>query len=67
MAEGETSRALHNGRLTPKASGAPFGGPSRDEKAAPTPTPIVPHGHTLEYIISIIKNSQPRSPAQENE
>jgi hypothetical protein len=67
MAESETSRALHNGRLTPKAIGAPLGGPSRDEKVAPTPTPIAPHGRSLQYIISIIKNSQPRSPAQENE
>ena len=67
MEEGETSRALHNGSLTSKAIGAPLGGPSCAEKTAPTPTPIVPHGYALEYIIYIIKNSQQRSPAQQSE
>ena len=67
MVESETSRALHNGRLTSKAIGAAPGGPSHAGKAAPTPTPIVPHGHTLQFIISIIKNSQQRSPSQQNE
>ena len=65
--KGEMSRALHNRSLTSKAIGAPFGGPSLAEKAVPTPTPIAPHGHSLQYIVSIIKNSQQRNPAQQNE
>ena len=67
MVESETSRALHNGSLTSKAIGAAPGGPSRARKAAPTPTPMAPHGYTLQFLISIIKNSQQRSPSQQNE
>jgi hypothetical protein len=67
MAESETSRTLHNDRLTSKASGAALGGPSRASKAMPTPAPMAPHGYTLRFLISIIKNSQQRSPSQQNE
>jgi hypothetical protein len=58
MAESDTSRALHNESLTPKAINAALGGPSPARKAAPTHTPIAPHGYPLQFLIFIIKNSQ---------
>ena len=61
MREIETSRAMHNGRLTSKAIGAAPEGPPPARKAAPTPTPMAPHGYTLQFLISIITNSQQRS------
>jgi hypothetical protein len=67
MAESETSRALHNRSLTSKAFSAALGGPSLARKAAPAPTPAAPHGYALQFLISIIKNSQQRSPLQRNE
>jgi hypothetical protein len=66
MAECETSRALHNGSVTSRTIGAAPGGPLPAKKAAPTPAPIAPHGHTLQFLISIIKDSQRRSPLQHN-
>ena len=62
MAETDTSRALHNDRLTPKEIGAALGGLSPARKAAPTPTPTAPHGYALQFVISIIKSSQQKSP-----
>jgi hypothetical protein len=67
MAESETSRALHNGSLTPRALGAALGGPFRARNDVPTPTPRAPHGYTLQLLISIIKNSPQRRPQQRNE
>jgi len=67
MAETDASRALHNDRLTPKEIGAALGGLFLARKAAPTPTPTAPHGHTLQFIISIIKSSPPKSPLPQNE
>jgi hypothetical protein len=67
MAESETSPALHNGSSAPQAIGAALGGPSRARKAAPTPTPMAPHGYTLQFLISIIKDSQQRNSSQQNE
>jgi hypothetical protein len=61
MWEIETSPALHNGSLRSNAIGAAPGGPPPARKAAPTSTPMPPHGHTLQFLISIIKNSQQRS------
>ena len=66
MTESKTSRALHNSSLASKAIGAALGGPFRERTAAPTPTPMAPHGYTLQCLISIIKNSQQRSPSQQN-
>jgi hypothetical protein len=62
MAEMRTSRALHNDRLASKEIGAAFGGFSFARMAAPTPTPMAPHGYTLRFVIPIIKNSQQKSP-----
>ena len=67
MAESDTSRALHNGSLTSKEIGAALGGPFLARKAAPTPTPIAPHGYTLQFLISIIKSSPQKSPLPQNE
>jgi hypothetical protein len=64
MAGSETSRALHNDRLTPMEIGAALGGPFRARKAAATSTPIVTHGYRVQFVISIIKNSQQKSPLQ---
>ena len=66
MAESETSRALHNDRLTPMEIGAALGGSSRARKAATTPTLMAPHGNTLQFLISVIKNLQQTSPLQPN-
>jgi hypothetical protein len=62
MAQSESSRRLYNGSLASKAIGAGSKGRPPAGKAASTPTPMTPHGHTLQYLISIIKNSQQRSP-----
>jgi hypothetical protein len=67
MAKSDTSRALHNGSLTPKALGAALGGLFPARKAAPTPMPTAPHGYALQFVISIIKSSQQKSPLQQNE
>jgi hypothetical protein len=67
MTESETSRALHNGSLTSKAIGAAPGCPPPARKALPAPTPTAPHGYTLQFLISIIKNSQQKSPSQQHE
>ena len=67
MAESETSRVLHNGSLTSNASDAAMGGSPPARKAVPTPMLLTPHGYTLQFLISIIKNSQQRSPSQRNE
>lgn len=64
MAECEPSRALHNGSLTSKAIDVASEGPRPTQKAAPTLTPMAPHGYTLQFLISIIKNSQQKSPLQ---
>jgi hypothetical protein len=63
MAEIETSRAPHNGSLTLKAIGAAPEGPPPAGKAAPKPTLMAPRGYTLQFLISIIKNSQQKSPS----
>ena len=57
MAESEPSRALHNGRLTPKVSSAALGGSSHGREAAPTLTPMVPHAYPLQFLIAVIKKS----------
>ena len=62
MAASETPRALHNSSLTSKAIRAALGGSSAAKEAASTPTPMAPHGETLQFLISIIKNSQSRTP-----
>ena len=67
MAKSDTSRALHDGSLTPKEIGAAFGGHSPARRAAPTPAPTAPHGYTLQFVISIIKKSRQKSPSQQNE
>ena len=67
MAESETSRMLHNGSLTLRASDAAIGDPPPARKAVPIPMPMTPHGYTLQFLISIIKNSQQRRPSQRNE
>ena len=64
MAESETFRALHNNSTAPKTSSAAPGGSSRVRKAEPAPMPMAPHACTLQYLISIIKKSQCRSPSQ---
>ena len=64
MAKSDSSRALHTERLTPKEIGAALGGFSFARKAAATPTPTAPHGHALQFVISIIKSSQQKSPLQ---
>jgi hypothetical protein len=64
MVKVDTSRALRNDSLTPKEIGAALGGFSFARMAAPTPTPMAPHGYTLQFVISIIKNSQQKSPLQ---
>jgi hypothetical protein len=66
MAESETSRVLYNGSLTSKAIGGGPGSPPLARMAAPTPTPMAPHGYTLQSLISIIKNSQQRNPSQQS-
>ena len=63
MVECEASRVLHNGSLTSKAIDAASGGHPPTQKAAPTPRPMAPHGYTLQFLISIIKNSQQKSPS----
>jgi hypothetical protein len=67
MAEREIFPSLHNGNLTPTAIIAAPRGPSPARKTAPTPAPMTPHGYTLQLLISIIKNSRPRSPSRQNE
>jgi hypothetical protein len=67
MAESDASRALHNDRLTPKEIGAALGGFSLASKAVATPMPTAPHGYALQFIISIIKSSPPKSPLPQNE
>jgi hypothetical protein len=67
MAESETSRVLHNGGLTSNASDAAIGVAPPARKAVPTAMPIAPHRYTLQFLISIIKNSQQRRPSQRNE
>ena len=64
MAECEPSRALHNGSLTSEAIDVASQGPPPAQKAVSTPSPMAPHGHTLQFLISIIKNSQQKSPLQ---
>jgi hypothetical protein len=66
MAESETSRALYNGSLPSEAIAVASQGPPRTQKAASTPSPMTPHGYTLQFLISIIKNSQQKSPPQQN-
>jgi hypothetical protein len=56
MAESEPSRALHDGSLTSKASGAALGF-SLAREVAPTLTPMALHGYTLQFLIAVIKNS----------
>jgi hypothetical protein len=63
MVECETSRGLCDGSLTSQAIGAGPEGPLPAREAAPLPAPMVGHGHTLQYLISIIKTSQQRNPA----
>jgi hypothetical protein len=67
MAESETSPALHNGSLKSKAIGAGSECRRPAGEAAPILTPLAPHGYTLQFLISIIKNSQQRSPPRRNE
>ena len=67
MAETNTSRALHNRCLTSQEMGAALGGPFLARKAVATPMPTVPHGYALQFIISIIKSSPPKSPLPQNE
>jgi hypothetical protein len=58
MVESETFRALRNASLRSKAIGAAPAG-----KAVPTPTPMAPHGYTLQFLISIIQKSQQGRPS----
>jgi hypothetical protein len=67
MAEWETSEALHNDRLTSKATGAAPGGPPHARKATPTTTAMAPHRCTLQFLIAVIKNPQRRGPSQQNQ
>jgi hypothetical protein len=67
MAECEPSRALHNGSLTSKAIDVASKGHLPTQKVVPAATPMASHGHTLQFLISIIKNSQQRSPPQPNQ
>ena len=62
MVESDTSRTLHNGSLTSKAIGAGPGHAPLARKAALTATPMAPHGHTLQFLISIITNSHQKIP-----
>ena len=62
MADNEDARTLHNGSFASKAFGAWSGGFLLVRKTASTLTPMMPHGHTLQFLISIIKNSQQRGP-----
>jgi hypothetical protein len=64
MAERNTTPSLQNDSLIPRAIRAASEGLSPARKAVPTPTSIVPHGYTLQFLISIIKNSQPKSPSR---
>lgn len=66
MAEWETSEAPHNDRLTSKATGAVSGGLPYAKKATPTTAPMAPTRCTLQFLIAVIKNSQRRSPSQQN-
>ena len=67
MAESETSRSLHTGSATSRAIGEAIGGPPPARKATPKPAPMAPHGYALHFLISIIKQSQQRSPSQQNQ
>ena len=67
MAESETSQTLHNDSLESKAIGVSLGGPSLARRAAPTPAPMAPPACTLQFLISIIKNSQQRILSRHNE
>ena len=62
MAQSETSRGLYSGSLASAAIAAGANGPPPARKVTPTPAPMMPHGHTLQFLISIIKNSQQRGP-----
>jgi hypothetical protein len=64
MVKTNTTRTLHDGSLTPKEIGAALGGLSPARQAAPTRTPMAPHGYALQFVISIIKSSQQKSPLQ---
>ena len=66
MADWETSESLHNGRLASKATAAAPGGSPPAGKVAPTTTTMAPHRYTLQFLLAVIKNSQPRSPSQQN-
>jgi hypothetical protein len=62
MAETETSRALHDSRLTPLAIGAAPGGLPAAEKEAST----TPHRWTLQIVVAAIKNLNRKDPLRQN-
>ena len=66
MTENGTSRSPRNGSLKSEAIGAAPGDPPPVSETAPTPAPMAPHGHTLQFVISIIKKSQQTSPLQQS-
>jgi hypothetical protein len=65
MAKWETSEMLHNTSLESEAIGAASEGSPAARKAAPAITPM-PDRRTLQFLIAVIKNSQRRSPSQQN-
>ena len=67
MVECEASRALHNGSLRSKAIDVASQGSPPTQKAASTRSPMAPHGYTLQFLISIIKNVQQKSPSHQNQ
>ena len=66
MAERQTSESLHSDELTTMAIDARLGGPPAASKAAQTPIPMTPHSYTMQWLISIVRNSQSRSPLYQN-
>ena len=64
--EERTSEPLLSNELTTMAIDARLGGPPAASKAAPTPIPMTPHSHMMQWLISIIRNSQPGSPLYQN-
>jgi hypothetical protein len=52
--------------LTSQTIGTGREGPPPARNTTPTPTPMARHDYTLHFLISIIRNSQPRRPSQQN-
>ena len=67
MSEKDTSGSPQEHILPPQPATAATGGPPFRQKGCADTYAIGAHGYTLQFIISIITNLQPRGPSQRNE